>query len=431
MSPNRKEPTRRAALAGLAGVGVLAAVTQLGTPGEQAALAQQPPRPLQDVVPIKGKAGPGLEPLDAAMLQIMDRHGIPGAALAVARGGKLVLAKGYGWADVARGTPVEPETRFGLASISKSLTAVATLLLVDRGKLRLEDRVFDVIKDINPPRDAQVDPRLGEVTVRQCLDHSGGWDRLKSGDPINWEPQICRAYQARPPLTPAQFISFVMSRPLDFKPGTQQSYSNVGYVLLGEVIARVSGQPYARFVAENVLKPAGVKKAAMNAFDGKYFPGEAVRHLAGTLIGLPAALLPMVDAAGGWTASAVDLARFLTNLDGSRGKPVLSANARKLMLAPPQPPLAKRENGTWFGLGWDAVRVEGDAFTYYKEGSYQGMRTYMKRLPSGVNWVLLYNASMEFDPQDMRLAAGTVQEARRLVDDIKKYPDIDLFKEYE
>ncbi|HKB36260.1 MAG TPA: hypothetical protein VKD72_07380, partial [Gemmataceae bacterium] len=126
----------------------------------------------------------------------------------------------------------------------------------------------------------------------------------------------------------------------------------------------------------------------------------------------------------------VDLARFLTNLDGSRGEPVLSEKTRQLMLEPPPRPLQPRENGTYFGLGWDSVLVKDRTFGYFKDGSYQGMRTFMKRLPTGVNWALLYNASMEFDPLDMQIAGSTVQEVRKLVESFEKYPDIDLFKEY-
>jgi CubicO group peptidase (beta-lactamase class C family) len=421
MTAPRKRLTRRAALAGMAGLGGLAA-------GETR--AQQPFRAPEAAIPISGKAGPGLEAFDEAMLKIMDRHGVPGAALAIAKNGKLVLAKGYGWANAATGDPVQPDTLFGLASLSKTFTTAATLKLVEQGKLALDDRVFDVLNHIRPPRGARVDPRLGAVTIRQCLNHSGGWDRAVHGDPINWEPQICRAYQVRPPLSPRQFITFTLTLTLNFDPGTDAKYSNVGFILLGEVIAKVSGQPYERFVAENVQQPMGIRRARLHARNGQYLVGEALRHLAGTLIPLPAMLLPMVDATGGWIASVVDMARFLTNLDGSRGEPVLKEATRKAMLAPPPPPLKPRANGTWFGLGWDAVRVEGDAFTYYKEGSYQGMRTFMKRLPTGVNWALLYNASMEFDPQDMQLAAGTVHEVRQLVERFEKYPDIDLFKEY-
>jgi N-acyl-D-amino-acid deacylase len=426
MKTQRRGLTRRAALAGLAGIGGLAVTT------EAAALPQppqSPPRPFEKV-PVKGKAGPGLEPLDVAMLDIMDRHGIPGAAFALAKDGRLLLAKGYGWANVTTGAAAEPTTLFGLASLSKTFTAVAILKLVEQGKLGLDDAVVDILRDLKPFRGGRVDPRLADVTVRQCLNHSGGWDRGASGDPVNWEPQICRAYGVRAPLSGRQFLEFMLSRPLNFKLGAEQKYSNVGYVILGEVITKVSGQPYDRFVSDSVLKPMGITRAGLHGFDGNYIVGEAVRCLAGTLIALPAMLLPMINAAGGWAASVVDMARFMTNLDGSRGEPVLGEKMRQLMIAPPPDPLKPREDGTWFGLGWDSVAVKDKAFAYFKDGSYQGMRTYMKRLPGAVNWVLLYNASMEFDPQDTRLAANAVQEVHKAVESIEKHPDIDLFKEF-
>jgi CubicO group peptidase (beta-lactamase class C family) len=432
MATHRKKVTRRAALARLAGVGGLTVAAQVGgRSGKGTARAEQvqpPPRPLE--VPIKGKAGPGLEPFDPAMLKIMDRHGIPGAALAIAKDGKLVLAKGYGWANIADNVPIQPDTLFGLASLSKPITAVATLKLVEQGKLGLDDKVFDLVKGLTPPRGIRVDPRLFDVTVRQCLNHSGGWDREVEGDPVNWEPQICRAFRLKPPLSARQFLSFVLGLVLDFKPGTEAKYSNIGYIILGEVIRAISGQSYERFVVENVLKPMDVKQIGLHAFDGKYLVGEALRYLAGTYIVLPPNQFPMIDAAGGWSGSVVDLARFLTNLDGSRGKPVLSEKMRKLMIEPPPEPIKPRANGSYFGLGWDTVLVNDKGVSYFKDGSYQGMRTYLKRLPTGVNWALLFNASMEFDPQDLQYAASTVREVRQLVEGLGKYPDVDLFKEF-
>ena len=207
-----------------------------------------------------------MEPFDPAMLTIMDRHGIPGAALAIVKDGKLLLAKGYGWANVTSGEPVLPDTLFGLASLSKTFTATAVLHLIDQGKLKLDDKVFGILKHIQPPRGARVDPRLHAVTVRQCLDHSGGWDREISGDPINWEPQICRAFRLRPPMTGGQLVSFVLGMPLNFDPGTQEKYSNVGYIVLGEVIAHLSGQPYHRYVAEQGAETDG------------HHPGQAARR---------------------------------------------------------------------------------------------------------------------------------------------------------
>src|SRR5262249_40424660 len=121
---------------------------------------------------------------------------------------------------------------------------------------------------------------------------------------------------------------------------------------------------------------------------------------------------------------------LLTNLDGSRGKSVLSVKTREQMRDQPPAPLKPRDNAIWFGLGWDAVMEKGKAYGYFKEGSYQGMRTFMKRLPGGLNWALLYNASMEFDQVDMRMRAATAEEVHNLVDRFDKYPDIDLFDDY-
>jgi N-acyl-D-amino-acid deacylase len=434
MTTPHKKVTRRAALTRIAGIGGLAAAAQAGVvPGVRTlgfAQAQERFRPPDEEVPIKGKAGPGLEPFDKAMLAIMDRHGVPGAALAVAKNGKLLLAKGYGWANVATGDGVEPDTLFGLASLSKSFTATAILLLIDQGKLEIDAPVFELIKHIKPPRGAKVDPRFLDITVRQCLNHSGGWDRNVTGDPINWEPQICRALKLRPPVSSQDFLSFTFAVPLNFPPGTNAVYSNVGYVILGEIIAKVSGQSYERFIVENVLKPMGIKRAALHPAEGRYLKGEALRHLAGSLIPLPPMQMPMLDATGGWTCTAVDVARFLTNLDGSRGESLLSEKARKLMIEAPPKPLKPRENGTYFGLGWDEVAVNDKGYTYFKDGSIQGMRTFMKRLPSGINWALLYNASMEFDRLDAQVVGSTIQEVHELVEKFEKYPEIDLFKEY-
>ena len=150
-------------------------------------------------------------------------------------------------------------------------------------------------------------------------------------------------------------MAFVLTRPLNFKPGTEEKYSNVGYIALGEVIAKVSGMPYARFVTEKVLKPMGAKKIGLHGLDGKFSPGE-----------IGTALIPGRDAdrtaaesdadarcalAAAGAPSVVDMARFLTNLDGSRGEPILSEKTRKLMVEQQPEPLKRRENGTWFGLG--------------------------------------------------------------------------------
>jgi N-acyl-D-amino-acid deacylase len=383
-------------------------------------------------VPVTGKAGAGLEPFDRGMLDIMNRHGIPGAALAIARNGKLIYARGFGWADLASGTPVQPSTPFGLASLSKPITALATLLLVERGRLSLDARALDLLAHIRPPRGARVDPRLRKVTVRQLLNHTGGWDRAVSGDPVTWSPQISRALRVPLPITNAQFISFMMAVPLNFEPGTKYQYSNVGYMFLEAVIEKVSGQPYVEFVRRNVLEPAGMDSTFLSTDRTDYLRGEAHCYLAGSNVQLPPMNVPMAQAAAGWTASAVDMVRFLTALDGSRGgKKALDEKTFAAMVAPPPPPLKKNPNGTYPGLGWPIVGPSGKSYGYVHDGKWHGTRTFMKSTPArGVNWAVLFNVAMQPDPTDQRVTVDAVREFQEQVERTKRFPDVDLFAEF-
>ncbi len=392
--------------------------------------AQPPPPPGEVVYPATGKIGPGLEPLDTAVVTMMRRHGIPGAALAVALDGKLLVARGYGWSNVGGDELARPDTLFGLASLSKTFTAVAILKLVEQGKLKLDDKVFGILDQIKPADKAEVDPRLKTVTVRQCLNHSGGWDSSKNGDPVNWSTRINGKRGESNPITAEQLIKFVMGLPLDYDPGTDCVYCNFGYVVLGEVIAKVSGQTYEDYVKENVLVPAGVRRTSLHPPGGKYFPNEARRYLAGTDTELPAWQQKQADAAGGWTGSALDMIRFLTALDGSRGKALLAPKTMKLMIDMPPPPLKSRDNRTHVGLGWDSVVESDQGFGYFKDGKWHGMRTYMKRSPRGVNWVLLFNASIQMDPTDGKIVADAVRGIREVLERQEKYPTVDLFGEF-
>jgi CubicO group peptidase (beta-lactamase class C family) len=249
---------------------------EAGAAALEAPQGAQAPQPKFDL-PVSGKAGPGLGPIDKAMKSILQRHGIPGGALAIAKDGRLVLAKGYGWANLETGETVTPLTLFGLASLSKPITALAILLLMEQGKLGLDEPAFAYIKHIQPRQGARVDPRLSKITVRQLLNHSGGWNRAVSGDPIGWTPQMSKALGAAPPLAPEHFISFMMGEPLDFEPGAQSHYSNVGYIILGQIVEKLSGQSYEEYAKKHVLDAVGAKRAGMN-YMTRYLEGESRRY---------------------------------------------------------------------------------------------------------------------------------------------------------
>jgi N-acyl-D-amino-acid deacylase len=404
---------------------ILAAIVGL----ERPASSQEPAHPSQVSYPATGKRSPLLEPLDSAVVTMMATHGIPGGALAVAKDGKLVFARGYGWANLATEELVQPDTLFGVASLSKTITAVAILKLVEQGKLSLEGRPFEILRHIQPPPKSRVDPRLYRITVRQLLNHSGGWDHQKSGDPVNWTTQMHLKRKDRTPVSAEGLISRSMSLPLDFEPGTDSKYSNFGYIVLGEVIERVAGMPYGKYVHEQVLAPAGMRRTSLHSLGGRYFENEARRYLAGNDTELPSWQQQYSDAAGGWTASAVDMIRLLTALDGSRGKPLLDEKTFRLMIEP-SPTLRPRADGTHVGLGWDKVVLTDKGYGYFKDGLWHGMRAFMIRGHNGVNAVLLFNVSMQPDVLDKRIVDDAVQQIRRKLEEIEKYPDFDLFGEF-
>ena len=143
------------------------------------------PIPRGGKLPTTGSTNPKLVKYDEFMASFMREQKVPGAALAVAHGGRLVYARGFGYADVENHQPVQPTSLFRIASISKTITAVAVFRLIEQGKLKLNDKVFSVVKltpHLSPGR--RVDPRLARITVRHCLQHTAGWDRSKGFDPM-------------------------------------------------------------------------------------------------------------------------------------------------------------------------------------------------------------------------------------------------------
>ena len=140
-----------------------------------------------------GKKFAVLKPFDELMETFVRDNEIPGASLAVAKDGRLVYARGFGYADVEQQQQVQPETLFRIASISKSFTATATLQLIEQGKLSLDTPVFGLLP--HKPHLAKgdsADPRLGEVTIAHLLRHQGGWDRKETIDPMFHGCWTCR-----------------------------------------------------------------------------------------------------------------------------------------------------------------------------------------------------------------------------------------------
>jgi N-acyl-D-amino-acid deacylase len=194
------------------------------------------------------------EAFDREVESFMQLRKVPGGALAVVKDRRLVYARGYGWADREKQLAAKPDSLFRIASISKPITAVAVLKLVQERRLDLEARAFELI-DLPAflPEGKSADARLQRITIRQLLQHTGGWDRDKSFDPMFRCREISKTLGTPCPPGPREIIRYMLGQPLDFDPATRYAYSNLGYCVLGRVIEKITGLAYDKYVQEQVL----------------------------------------------------------------------------------------------------------------------------------------------------------------------------------
>jgi N-acyl-D-amino-acid deacylase len=164
-----------------------------------------------------GKSIAGMEAFDYTMTAFMRENGISGGVLAITKNGKLVYARGYGLADEVAKQPVLPTSLFRIASISKCFTAAAIMVLVEEGRLKLDDKAFEILR-VSPPQGQAQDPRISRITVRQLLQHVSGWD-VHVFDPMFHNRTIAESFRLLPPADQTATIRFMLGRPLDFDPG--------------------------------------------------------------------------------------------------------------------------------------------------------------------------------------------------------------------
>lgn len=446
---NAQRLTRRAALrlggggiavSALVGFrqGVVPAAAQPASPVISAATPENSPEP------ISGQTFPELAGFDQAMTALVTKWDVPGAALAVAKDGRLVLDRGYGLADVEKHEPVQPSSRFRIASVSKTITTVAIMALVEAGKLTLDDRAFSLL-NLQPPANATIDPRLATITIQQLLVHAGGWDSSSSGDPqyLPWSRTAGATVGAVDPPDGEPIVRFMLGIGLDFDPGTKSIYSNFGFNILGRVIEKVSRQPYEDYVQAHVLGPAGVTGMQLGQTRLEERASGEVRYYAPAeyptvpsvypgegFVDMPYGnyYLKGMDAHGGWIATAADLVRYATAIDGQRGPALLKPATVELMLHAKRPPavgLNGAANGKpASGLGW-VVQPGAHGLNWAHTGALGGgTAAYLVRTADGVTIAFIANTL----PADFIGFFDAITEILpATADAIHRWPAHDLF----
>lgn len=404
---------------------------------------------MPDNLPITGKSVPGMEDFDLRICNFMKQWQLPGGAVAIMHKGQLTYSRGYGYANFAERKVVQPDSLFRMASLAKLITAVATLKLIDEGKLDFSTNVCSILNyPPDPRRVRSPDSRLRAIIIRHCLENSAGWDRSHNGDPM-FVPLVQEAaseYSNSLRPTPAAIIRYQFSRPLDFSPGTRYSYSNFEYSILGEIIARVSGMNYADYVKEKILTPMGIsnmvpgKTRDLYANEVRYygFPGE---NMGPSILPNIREMLPLeyggdfyleaMTADCGWVGSAADMARFVSCAFGDCGAKFqpISDKLLKRMIARPE---LKEWEGLpdYFAMGCEIKRAGSKDMVVKKDGSLPGSAAIAYHKLDGTTVVIAFNSRPQlalecqerlFDLIEQGLAANKGWQAeKKYTVDVKK-----------
>jgi CubicO group peptidase (beta-lactamase class C family) len=375
-----------------------------------------------------GKYVPELHTVDKAVLKFMKQWEIPGASVAIAKDGKLIYARGFGYANIERSELVQPFHRFRIASISKPLTATAIFKLIDEGKLSLEDKVFGSKGILNNPAYMKIaDPRCFDITVEQLLSHTSGWIRHgDSNDPMINSNLVCEYFHTSPPATQQQIIQYMLAQKLDFTPGSRQEYLNFGYCVLGRIIEKVTNQSYEEYVKKNILNVIGLESYELaGTFEADKKKNEVTYYDRPQAELVPSYLkkgnvqapyggfnITAMDAHGGWIASASDLLKFALAVDGRSSRPdVLSSSSIDSMSTHPFP-------SANFAHGWNS-----DGKTHYHFGLLPGSSGFLEVESNDLAVALLFN-SYSFSDFYFQSMMNVILTS---IDEISSFPTQDLF----
>jgi CubicO group peptidase (beta-lactamase class C family) len=365
---------------------------------------------------------------DKIMGSFMKKWTIEGASVAISKNGKLVFAKGFGFADTASGIETQPYNKFRIASISKLVTAIAILKLQEEGKLSIEDTVFGpygILNDscyCNPK-----DKRVFNITVAHLLSHEGGWSQ-RWGDQMFMPMVVADQMKTSLPVDTKTIVRFALSKKLHFTPGTGRSYSNLGYSILGLVIEKISGMSYSEFCQKTIFEPLGIydMMPARNMPDQKapfevtyyepagmplkpsiYGTGEMVpKRYGGNDI-------ETLGAAGAWLATAPDLMRLLLSVDGfNYNEDLLNDQSIKFMTD---------NSNNYAPVGWKTTYIDGN---WVRTGTFSGTAGMMKRQPDGISWVVLLNSSAWNGPE---IHSYINRMMSKMLAQISTWPEYDLF----
>lgn len=335
--------------------------------------------------------------IDSYLQASMQGQKIPGLSVAVLRDGTLALARSYGLANVEQEAPAAPGTVFEIGTLTRQFTAVGVMMLVEQGKIALDDPILTIIPEL--PRN------WSPVTVRHLLSHTSGIPSYTNA-PGFWSHR-------ESPISRSAILASVADMPLEFQSGGRASVSSTNYFVLGQLIEVVSGQSYAKFMTERIFQPLGMGATRVNDY-GAVIKNRAAGY---TLQESASAPVPSIVRNAGFqhpsrlfgegslVSSVYDMARWYRALVAGR---VVKPATLAQMWTP-----AKLNDGTTtrYGFGWN-VRTSPQGATLIEQGgALAGFRSQVIYYPQDRTGVILFGNSDRFNPYTLaadvhRIVAG-------------------------
>jgi len=316
--------------------------------------------------------------VDSYIRSEMQKRKIPGLALLIVRDGKVVRSQGYGFANVELQVPVKPETIFQSGSMGKQFTATAVLMLAEEGKLRLDDPLTKFFPEA--PAAWQ------QVKVRNLLSHTGGFTDYP------------KDFDYRRDYSEAELLKIVEGFPLAFPPGSKWSYSNLGYLTLGILIHRVSGQFYGDLLHDRIFVPLGMKTTRI-INEADIIPNRAAGYrLVDGQVKNQEWVAPKLNttADGSLYFSVVDLAKWDAALTAGK---LLSAASYQQMYTPFVLNDGK-PNSDGYGFGWFIHDVHGHKLIEHA-GAWQGFNTNISRYVDDKLTIVMLTNLASANPEEM------------------------------
>ena len=331
---------------------------------------------------------------EAVIRAEMQTQKIPGVGFAVIDHGKVILAKGYGYANLEHSVPVSAETVFQSGSVGKQFTSTAVMLFVEEGRLKLDDPVTRYLRE--------APPEWSRILIRHLLTHTSG---IRD---YGYEA----SYDTRRAVTEEELVRMACAQPIEFQPGERYSYSNTGYLLLGAILGRIGGRHYSEVLRERVFKPLGMSSARL-IDEAAVVPHRAAGyHLLNGEIANQQWVAPEQNttADGSLYLSVNDMIAWDKGL---RAGAILSAASWHQVYTP----VTLLSGNTYpYGFAWD-VYVSAGQEVHAHSGGVPGFATYIVRyLGDELSLIVLTNQE-EADPERIaRRVAGVLRDDLRTPD---------------